>query len=598
MDIELQRKVNEAMKELNRLAVENIDYQHLDPIARMMVVALLHETQKIEDELQQLADKITERFCDQFIPRRKLLAMPAVAVVAPMSNSTRVRSTVEVNAGASFSYKTPDSKSPLNFLPIFKGNIIPCECLVVVTPHQVCIEDERSNIYGIPTNHLWVGIKPTFDIDTLTNFSFMVKGLNGILPERIRLVAGQTRELNYATIDHMEDIEMLEPFDSQQSSETFFSILQHWKEQLTEMTDLDLYYISENQLNRDAFKTRNHPQELQEGIEHHTLEHIPHDTIWLEMEFADDVVVPDGCTALINAIPVVNVDVNQVSLTQTTPIAKLQKGEDSFFLQLLETSNYAHRQGFNMQEDEVIVRDFDAVCYHDGHLFREVRNLYNRFIEDYYAFIDYNAIKDGETIKTLRQLINRIGKSVGTINQKDKYDSGVYVMKNINQQQNTTSTSVAFLTTQGEQGNLPQEHQFMENKKVAALGKEVEIVVTALGGCDKASHDQRYELLNYYALTNDRLYTRMDIEAFLRKELIGVYGQEEFRRIDIHTSIEGAMGQRGLQRGLYVDIKFKDYFNYEKATRLQLGHILQCRIRNKSCIGMPIHVSLKNLDER
>lgn len=598
MDIELQRKVNEAMTELNRLSVENFDYQHLDPVAKMMLVALLHETQKIENEFERLQDNITEHFCEHFIPRREVLAMPAVAVVAPKRGVANVHAVAEVNNGAAFTVKVDGSKNPLNFMPLFRNTVIPCEDVIIVTPHYLHTNTGRQEIYGMAANTMWIGLNTRAESDTLRGFSFMLRGMYGIVPEHISIVGSEQRALNFATMDRMEDIDMLEPFDSQQSSPTFFSLLQHWKERLLDMSDGDIIYITERYNDRDLFKPRTYPRQLQEAIEQHTLDTLSDHVVWLKLQFDKDVVVSDDCEVLVNTMPVVNINVNTLTLSNAAPIAKLQNGENSFFLQLLETSNNAHREGFNMQADEIIVRDFDAVCYHDGLLHNEVHNLYNHFIEDYYAFIDYHNIRDGEEIKRLRNIINRIGRSVGLQNDGFKYDSGTYVMKNINQQQQSVSTNVAYLTTQGAQGNMPTAGHTMDNRRVPVLGAEVEVVVSAMGGCDKATSDQHYELLHYYALTNDRLYTRMDVEAFLRKELISMYGREEFKRITIHSSIEGAMGERGLQRGLYVDIEFKDHKNYERAQRLQLQHVMQCRIKNRACICMPVVVKLKDLDDR
>ena len=77
-----------------------------------------------------------------------------------------------------------------------------------------------------------------------------------------------------------------------------------------------------------------------------------------------------------------------------------------------------------MSAEEFVIRDFDAHCYHHGDLYRDIRNLYNHFIEDYYAFIEYNGLKDGQDIKRLKELVNKIAKSVGEKNDKFKYDSG------------------------------------------------------------------------------------------------------------------------------------------------------------------------------
>jgi hypothetical protein len=174
--------------------------------------------------------------------------------------------------------------------------------------------------------------------------------------------------------------------------------------------------------------------------------------------------VPDDFNIVLGVLPVTNIDVCSLMLTQAQPIAKLQKFDNSFFLRILETSTTANRQGFNMTSDEIIIRDFDAVCYNNGSLYRDVRNLYNRFIDDYYAFIEYNDIKDGEVLKQLRETINRLGKSVGLQNENFKFDSGTYAMKNMNQYPPTSSTRVSYITTMGRIGNMPRAGEEMENK--------------------------------------------------------------------------------------------------------------------------------------
>ena len=163
---------------------------------------------------------------------------------------------------------------------------------------------------------------------------------------------------------------------------------------------------------------------------------------------------------------------------------------------------------------------------------------------------------------------------------------------------NASTVIVKYLVTQGSKGNEPQIGQKMENKKIPLFDQKekVKVIVSAMGGKDKASVDERYELLRYYALTNDRLFTKRDIDAFLRKEIFAVFGEKESKRIIRKISIEGAGGTVALQRGLYIDIEFKDKKNYDKAMSMHFDKLMQQRIRNKSCIPMPIIVTLKNLE--
>ena len=596
MDVELQKRINEAVIALGQLSAQPIDFSQMDPVAKMMLVALVHESQKVQDYADGATERIVERFCADFIPRQKVEAMPAVCLLHPELKPRNDATLVTIGPEAEFTYKAPDGKTQLNYIPLFNTSLLPHSSIYLLNQHTLRDGESTIDIQMEKPNQAWVGIRTTAEIDTMRGLSMLIKGTGGMMPEHI--YAGPAyQELDFATMLEMENIDMAEPFDAQQSSELFFSLIENWKENLLNINDGALLYITDDTQDRDLFKPRPYPRLFQQWLESEVLDCFEPSTIWLRLDFPEGYCVPDTFNVVLGVLPVTNVDVCSLMLTQAQPIAKLQKHDNSFFLRVLETSTTANRQGFNMTSDEIIIRDFDAVCYNNGDLYRDVRNLYNRFIDDYYAFIEYNGIKDGEVLKQLRETINRLGKSVGMQNDKFKFDSGTYAMKNMNQQPPTSSTRVSYITTMGRIGNTPRAGEDMENKREPALEQKAQIIVSAMGGADKATADERYEQLRYYALTNDRLYTRMDIDAFLRKELLAEFGKDEFRRIFVKMSIEGAGGPQQLQRGLYINIEFKDRKNYEHARSMAYDRLMEQRIRNRSCIAMPIIITLKNLEE-
>lgn len=596
MDVELEKRINEAIITLQQLSMEAVDFSKLDPIAKMMVVALVSETKKIHDYVDGINQRLVERFCTDFIPRQKIDAIPAVCVLNPSLKQGNDTSLNYIGSDAAFAYKAPNCKAPLNYIPIFNTTLMPYQDIYVLTPNRLSCADWKTTIELPKSNQMWIGIRTNTQVECLKGLSLFIKGTNGIMP--VQIYSGiEDKELDFATMLEMENIEMAEPFDAQQASGQYFAFIESWKESLLNMNNAAMLYITDDITDRDMFKHRQYPRAFQQWIGNNILDKLSYDTIWLRIEFPEGYEVPDTCQVILNATPVTNIDVCSLMLTQAQPIAKLQNQEDSYFIRILETSTESHRQGFNMTSDEIIVRDFDAACYSNSDLYRDVRNLYNRFIDDYYAFIEYNGIKDGEALKQLRETINKLGKSVGLQNSRFKFDSGTYVMKNMSQYPPSSSTKVTYITTMGKLGNTPQRGDIMENRKLPFLDQKVDVLVAAMGGSDKATVDERYEQLRYYSLTNDRLYTRMDIDAFLRKEILEEFGKEEFKRIFIKISIEGAGGEQGLQRGLYIDIEFKDRQNYEQAKAIAFDRFMQQRIRNKSCISMPIIVTLKNLDE-
>lgn len=595
MDLELQNKVNDTIEQLQRLSVDGFDFQQMDPIAKMMFVALVHEIQKIHDHIDSVDDRIVERYCTDFIPRQEVEAMPAIALIQPTFKPNKDSEGFLIESGTQFTYKTEQRRQPINYIPLFNTYTLPHSDIIVVPQNN---EYCRSvNLYK--PNRLWVGIKTNVEVESIKGLSLFIKGTNGVVPEHI--YAGvDSHELDFATAKEMEQVEMAEPFDAQQASGQFFSILGLWKDCLLNMKEALLIYITDETKSRDIFKPRAYPKTFEQWNLSDTLEQFEvAKPLWLQIEFPEGYVIPDNCEVMLNVVPVVNVDICSLTLSDHTPIAKLQKQEDSFFLRVLETSVASNRQGFSMLNEEIIVRDFDASCYHNGDLYRDMRNLYNRFIDDYYAFMEYNEIKDDKTQRLLRETINRIANNnaIKELNNKFKFDSGTYVMKNLRQPQLSSTIKVNYITTQGEIGNLPKAGETMENKKIPVFNQKVPIIVSAMGGDDKASADERYELLRYYSLTNDRLYTKMDIDAFLRKEIMVVFGKEEFKRIIINMSIEGVGGPTSVQRGLYIDISFKDKKNYERALDISFDKLLLQRIESKSCISMPIIVKLRNLEE-
>lgn len=581
---------------------ELVDYQLMDPIAKMMLVALLYETQKIRDVIDGFDQKLIDRFCENFIPMQDVEAMPALAVVSPLFKKNKDSDCIQIGSGVSFTYKEKSSKTAISYLPLFKNMLVPYEDIYVLTRNRLTSKEHVYEIQMEKPNILWIGIHTKAEVELLEGFSFFLNKKDNVYPQAISVMGSSVESIEFSTMNRMEDIEMLEPFDAQQVSTRFLSVFEYWKERLQELPGGVLVTITDKTRNRDLFKKRAYPRVFQNWLESDVLNCFNDETLWLQVEFPENYIVSDDCEVIFNAIPVVNVDLNSVTLTQAAPVAKLQKQDGSFFVSVLETSNAAHKQGFSMSAEEFVIRDFDAHCYHHGDLYRDIRNLYNRFVEDYYAFIEYNGLKDGQDIKRLKELVNKIAKSVGEKNDKFKFDSGTYVMKNIKQATNSSVTKVSFLTTQGALGNVLHvtagtDSSKLECKKLPVTESNVPVVVSALGGKDKATADQRYELIRYYSLTNDRLYTKMDVEAFVRKELIAIYGKEEFKRISINVHVEGTAGQKFVQRGLYVDIEFKDKKNYMLAVENNQEIKLQRQIIDNSCISMPITISLINLDK-
>lgn len=562
-----------------------------DPVAKLMVTTLIHQAQKIKDEIAGLPDKVAARLAEYFIPKNKIDASPALCLLQTTIKSKKGMGIHTLADGTFFSFKD-DNKTSLSFYPLFRNCILPIVATHTLTNKALVSKGIRSDLSLNYKGKVWIGLEMPVDIESLEKVSFYIKNNDGLMPDKI-IVGNEMIELSFTGANNLSDIPMMEPFDSQQVTPSSIEVFSNIRRELSEMEQGRLIYITDTLKDRDVYKYKAYPKSFQQYLESADLDKFENNTLWILFDFGNDYDVPDNIEIIPNVIPCVNVALNSVTLTQTSPIAKLTKGDGSFFLNIVETSLPSQKQGFSTVGEDVVIRDFDVNCYNKDVLHRDVRNLYNRFIEDYHAFVDYHSLKDGELIRALRELVNKIGKSVLSANDvKNLFDEGTYVMRSVGLIGKSTSIKVSYLTTNGKLGNAPKEGMVMENKSDAALEKDIVVISSSKGGVDKASADQRYEMLRYYTLTSDRLFTKMDIDAFLRLQLLKEFGKDEVKRISYDIQIEGAAGFDKLVRGLYVNIKFKDEKNYRKAISSSLGRKFHQMIIDRSCISMPVIINL------
>jgi len=586
MDNHTQQNIDALVVELKNMGA-NIN----DPVSKLMAVTLLHQIQKIKDEIDSIPTRIIERLCNTFVPKEKIDAIPAISLVQPSVKAKRDIMPHLMADGTFFSYKI-DTKHSLSFYPLFKTLLLPFVKSYLMTPAGLRSDESYTQIQSGKKGQVWLGLEISSEVETLENVSFLIKGTDGTIPQRIS-ASSSSSELIFTCADNMNSLIMMEPFDSQQMDSHNLSVISHWQNILSQSEYGRLIYITDPIKDRDLFKCKAYPKVFQQSLESTDLDRFAENTLWLLFDFGDEYEVPDSIEIIPNVVPVVNVDINTVTLTQSSPVSKLTKNDGSYFLAALETPLSLQKQGFSVNEEDFVIRDFDSRSYNPENLIKDVRNLYNHFIEDYYAFVEYHSLKDGELVRSLRETVNKVGKSVmANADGQNRFDEGVYAMRNIKLIGQTAPVKVSYLTTTGRRGNMPQTGQTMENKKDAALDKDVNVVISATGGEDRATADQMYELLRYYTLTSDRLYTKMDIDAFIRLQIIKEFGKDESKRISYKISIAGAAGPAKLQRGLYIDISFKDSKNYQKALSMSFDRKLHRQILDKSCIAMPIIVNL------
>ena len=206
MDFELQKRVEETIKRLQSIAPEEVDLMSMDPVARLMLVAMEGETQKIIDELNRIDQRITDRFCSHFVPYRQIEATPAMVLLALQTKRKEDKMLAKVTANAVFNPKNKVTKQPLNYIPLFAASVMPYIRLYVVTHQTVKYDNQQIPVSLDEPNTVYIGIQTMADVDSLQGVSLLFTGTDGIAPESVSAGADPL-ELNFATMGQMESIE-------------------------------------------------------------------------------------------------------------------------------------------------------------------------------------------------------------------------------------------------------------------------------------------------------------------------------------------------------------------------------------------------------
>lgn len=142
---------------------------------------------------------------------------------------------------------------------------------------------------------------------------------------------------------------------------------------------------------------------------------------------------------------------------------------------------------------------------------------------------------------------------------------------------------VSYLTTQGARGNLLKAGMQLASS-VAACG-EVFALIDAVGGRNKITGPVgKRELAQYSALSNDRIFTEMDIMKFCRVELYSAFGDEVMRFTTVRLSGKSIPVGNHIERCHVVEFHFTSERLYTAAEELNFADYIRVSIRQRSMI--------------
>lgn len=497
MDIKVRNKVAELQRALEQ------DEQRIslsDPVAKMMLVAMAHQSCEIERKMDQTVARLSEQFCDQVLQRSNLQAQPAVSVVN--IGNGREYAPYYIDENDTFTYKA----AKCNFRPIFKSRIIPGRIVACFMGNMLLQPNSAPLKATWPENRhkdeIWLAFDATGEVNTLEDA--MIAFSHSLPAEMLMAEVGDVQIPMSLVME-----------DTPRTLNSNFMLMEFWKKSLV-YYGLWLYRFGKCS-NKRTLHRGEIPAWIMDSYAQEIIEpFIGNRYLWIRIKAAKGISLPLNTAILLNSIPVVNYDIQDVKLSYSEPIQRLENDKTgTFFLDVVQNQEQAH---------EFFIRDFDVCQYDNDRIREDITNLYHHYVNDYFAFVDSNSLHDGATLRSLRQSMMQVYDSL------DEYRSGntrpyggAYAIRS--PRNNQQPMVLTYFTTNGERGNLLRRGGRLTSTN-AAVG-DVEALIDATGGRNKVRDIKtRKELAKHIVNSNDRLFTKIDLLQYCKMEFMRAFGEE------------------------------------------------------------------------
>lgn len=546
MDIKVRNKVAEIQRALEQ------DEQRIslsDPVAKMMLVAMAHQSCEIERKMEQTVARLSEQFCDQILQRSNLQAQPAVSVVKIGNGREYIPYYIDENDV--FTYKA----AKCNYRPIFRTRIIPGR-IVACFMNNTLLQPN-----GIPLRATWPDSHHKDEIWLAFDAAGEVNSLEDAM---IAFSHPLPSDMLMAEVGDVQIPMSLVMEDTPRTLNSNFMLMEFWKKSLV-YYGLWLYRFGQCS-NKRTLHRGEIPAWIMDSYAQEIIEpFVGNRYLWIRIKSSKGISLPLDTGILLNSIPVVNYDIQDVKLSYSEPIQRLENDKTgTYFLDVVQNQE---------QAQEFFIRDFD-VCQYDNERIREdITNLYHHYVNDYFAFVDSNSLHDGATLRSLRQAMMQVYDSL------DEYRSGntrpyggAYAIRN--PRNNQQPMVLTYFTTNGERGNLLKRGGKLTSSN-AAIG-DIEALIDATGGRNKIRDIKtRKELAKHIVNSNDRLFTKIDLLQYCKMEFMRAFGEDTIGYCQITLS-ESNMPVDGhiekcinvhfniLSEVLKEEVNNSDFFDYLK----------------------------------
>lgn len=561
MDVKVRNKVAEIQQALEQ------DEQRIslsDPVAKMMLVALAHQSCEIERKMDQTVERLSERFCDQVLLQSNLKAQPAVTVLS--IGNGRECTPYFIDENDAFTYKP----TKCNYRPIFKTRIVPgrlMACFMNNTllqpgklPVQATWPDNRYN------KELWLAFDSAGEVNTLED---VMIALSHPLPNDS--LTAEVGDVQIPLSLVMEDMP--------RTLNSNFMLVEFWKKSLV-YYGLWLYRFGKCS-NKRTLHRGEIPAWIMDSYAQEILEpFIGNRFLWIRIKTDRGISLPLDTAILLNCIPAVNYDIQDVKLNYSEPIQRLENDKTgTYFLDVVQNQE---------QAQDFFIRDFDVNQYDNERIREDVTNLYRHYVNDYFAFVDSNSLHDGATLRALRQSMMQVYDSLDEFRSGNvRPYGGTYAIRN--PRNNQQPMVLTYFTTNGERGNLLRRGGRLTSTN-AAVG-DVEALIDATGGRNKVKDIKtRKELARHIVNSNDRLFTKMDLQQYCKVEFMRAFGEEAISYCNISLSESNVPVDRHIEKCIKVHFQILSESLKEEVIRSDFFDYLRINIELRKSFSLNIYI--------
>lgn len=559
MDVKVRNKVAEIQQALEQ------DEQRIslsDPVAKMMLVALAHQSCEIERKMDQTVERLSERFCDQVLLQSNLKAQPAVTVLS--IGNGRECTPYFIDENDAFTYKP----TKCNYRPIFKTRIVPGRLMACFMNNTLLQPDNQPVQATWPDNRynkeLWLAFDAAGEVNTLED---VMIALSHPLPDDS--LTAEVGDVQIPLSLVMEDMP--------RTLNSNFMLAEFWKKSLV-YYGLWLYRFGKCS-NKRTLHRGEIPAWIMDSYAQEILEpFIGNRFLWIRIKTDRGISLPLDTAILLNCIPAVNYDIQDVKLNYSEPIQRLENDKTgTYFLDVVQNQE---------QAQDFFIRDFDVNQYDNERIREDVTNLYHHYVNDYFAFVDSNSLHDGATLRALRQSMMQVYDSLDEFRSGNvRPYGGTYAIRN--PRNNQQPMVLTYFTTNGERGNLLRRGGRLTSTN-AAVG-DVEALIDATGGRNKVRDIKtRKELARHIVNSNDRLFTKMDLLQYCKMEFMRAFGEEAISYCQISLSdsnipVDGRIEKcivvhfNVISESLKEEVNKSDFFDYLKIN-IELRKSFSCNV--------------------